>query len=255
MGEVGRWHLKTAAQSSVYDVLAAFVTGRRDGVRELRPTYFIPIATTTDTLPQGVLATEGVGRVEDTSQSTAQIDKLYLAQKAKEPSCESETVPIAGMTNAAELSAGFNYWGRFTFDSTTEYLAADVTFNHLLKIPLAFDLGASPLGAVQRDDKVRFAAGAFVGLLTPPLYLIHGLWRNELGTQATAYVIAQDPLTYGVYVSAFLRTSLEVSNTIVRLQAGPTRDVRNELWGVMIAAGFELPGARWVRGGGSIGTH
>ena len=63
------------------------------------------------------------------------------------------------MTNAAELSAGFNYWGRFTFDSTTEYLAADVTFNHLLKIPLAFDLGVSPLGAVQRDDKVPVRRG------------------------------------------------------------------------------------------------
>jgi hypothetical protein len=202
-----------------------------------------------------MLATEGVGKIEDTSESTAQIDKLYLAQKAKEQSCERETVPIAGMTNAAELSAGFNYWGRYTFDSTTQYLAADVTFNHLLKIPLAFDLGVSPLGAVQRDDKVRFAAGGFVGLLTPPLYLVHGLWRNEVGAQATAYVIAQDPVTYGVYVSAFLRTSLEVSDKIVRLQVGPTRDLRNEVWGVMIAAGFELPGARWVRGGGSIGTH
>jgi hypothetical protein len=163
--------------------------------------------------------------------------------------------PHRGHDQRRRAVRGLQLLGRFPFDSTTEYLAADVTFNHLLKIPLAFDLGASPLGAVQRDDKVHFAAGGFVGLLTPPLYLIHGLWRNELGTQATAYVIAQDPLTYGVYVSAFLRTSLEVSNTIVRLQAGPTRDLRNELWGVMIAAGFELPGARWVRGGGSIGTH
>ena len=255
MGEVGRWHLKTAAQSSVYDVLAAFVTERRDGVRELRPTYFIPIATTTDTLPRGMLATEGAGDVDDKSKPTEQIDKLYYAQKAKEQSCERETVPIAGMTNAAELSAGFNYWGRFTFDHTTQYLAADVTFNHLLKSPLAFDLGVSPLGAVQRNDRVRFAAGAFAGLLTPPLYLIHGLWRNEVGVQAAAYFIAQDPATYGIYASVFLRTSLEVSNTIVRLQAGPTYDPRNDAWGVTIAAGFELPGLRWVRGGGSIGTH
>ena len=59
------------------------MTERRDGVRELRPTYFIPIATTTDTLPQGMLATEGVGEVEDTSESTAQIDKLSHAQKAR----------------------------------------------------------------------------------------------------------------------------------------------------------------------------
>ena len=62
-------------------------------------------------------------------------------------------------------------------------------------------------------------------------------------------------MTYGAYASVFLRTSLEVSNTIVRLQAGPTYDLRNQVWGATIAAGFELPGLRWVRGGGSIGTH
>ena len=252
---VGRAHLKTAAQSSVYDVLAAFVTERRDGARELRPTFYVPIATTADTLPRGMLATEGTGAVEEQPRSTAPINQLYYAQKAKEQDCDKETVPIGGMANAAVLSAGFNYWGRFTFDRNTEYLAADVSFNHLLNVPLAFDVGASPLGAVQRNDRVRFAAGGFAGLLTPPLYLVHGLWRNEVGVQATAYVIAQDPVTYGTYASVFLRTSLEVSNTIVRLQAGPMYDLRNQVWGATIAAGFELPGLRWVRGGGSIGTH
>jgi hypothetical protein len=252
--QVGRMHLKTAAQSSVYDVLAAFVTERRDGAREVRPMYFVPIATTTDTLPRGMLATEGGGDVENV-QETEQITKLSTAQKAKQPFCEQETAPIGGMSHAVELSAGFNYWGRFTYDRTTQYLAADVTFNHLLKIPLAFDIGASPLGAVQRGDRTSFAAGGFAGLLTPPLYLVHGLWRNEVGAQAMAYVIAQDPVSYGAYVTFFLRTSLEVSNTIVRLQVGPTHDLRNEAWGVTIAAGFELPGLRWVRGGGALGTR
>jgi hypothetical protein len=253
----GRDHLQAAARLSVHDVLAAFVTQRRDGVREVAAAYFIPIATTTDNLPRGVPATEGAGDVEEAPpKPTEQITQLSQAQTAKKGRCDQETVPIGGMYNAAELSAGFNYWGKWTFDGTTDYLSADLTFNHLLKrIPLAFDLGVSPFGGVHRDGQTRFAAGGFVGLLTPPLYLVHGLWRNELGAQATAYVIVRDPLSYGTYLSAFLRTSLEVSNTIVRLQVGPTYDLRTEAWGATIAAGFELPGLRWVRGGGAIGTR
>jgi hypothetical protein len=249
-------HVDEAEVASAYDVIAAFVARQRDAARELKPIYFMPSAMNQNALPGAVSATEGrADGSELPLQSTQTINRIFYEQKGKIGACAKETVPIDGMSNPAELSSGIDYWGRTNFDGGGFLVAVDVVGNHLGKqVPLSVEGGLSPVGIDHWGGKTTFAPGALAGVFTPPLYLLHGLWRNELGGQWTARVRVGNGGGWATYGTVALRSSLEVASFIVRVQVGPSWDPRTERVGVAGSLGVELEGLRWVRGGGTLGN-
>jgi hypothetical protein len=124
-------------------------------------------------------------------------------------------------------------------------LSAGASANHLFDFPLAVE-GRAALGVSRIGDTLRFAPGAGAAVLTPPLYLVHGLWRNEVGLGADAYYSFN--LRADAVAGAFLRSSLEVSTTIIRAEVGAIWDTRTQDYGVMVGLAFNRN--RWIRGGG-----
>jgi hypothetical protein len=253
-----REQIDAAESASVYDVIAAFVTRKRDGAREIKPTIYMPVATTRDALPAAVGTTEGRddGAADKPLKSTPYISQITMGQRRKLGVCAQETVPIDGMSNPAELSSGRDYWVNTRIDDAGWYGGIDVVWNYLFEaFPSAIEGGLSPAGVDYRGGVTTFAPGILAGVFLGPLYLVHGLWRNEIGVQGTAFARLGNVADWGTYVTGGLRSSLEVATTIYRLQVGPSFDPRTEKVGVAAAFGVELDltKSRSVRGGGTIG--
>ena len=168
------------------------------------------------------------------------------------------TVPIDGISNPANINAGLDFWLAGALDSQTQYASFDVRLNHfffdLMSARFAWELGLGPAGYVHRGGRNAYAPSALGGILSPPLYLLHGLWRNEIGVQARSYLVVSDPVQFNGYGSTFLRSSIEAANTIFRFQVGPTVDFRSGRWGLEGSVGLELARLRWITGGGSLGS-
>jgi hypothetical protein len=250
---VARESLRRAETASIYDVLATFVTQRRDPARELRPLYFMPKAMSRDPLPESVFVNEG-GGAGSPVQSTTFINRLYYAQKDQERACAAATVAIEGMSNAAELSFGIDFWARARVEEQAWTATVDATATHLLESGWLSVEGGLSAGVDRREGQAAFAPGAVGGVLSPPLYLAHGLWRNELGAQAVGLLRFGGGRRADAYGAAFWRTSLEIADKIWRLQVGATYDPVTERVGGMAAIGVEPARWRRVRGGGSLGN-
>jgi len=188
----------------------------------------------------------------------AVIEHIYEGQKRglTDGTCVAEMVPIDGISNPDMINGGVDFWAIGTGDGETTYGSLDVLYNHrlfsLMSLPVSWE-GGLGIGYLRREGRDGWAPSAILGILTPPLYLIHGLWRNEIGAQAKGYVlVASGPDQANGYGSAFLRSSLEVATWILRLQAGPTVDFRTGRLGIVGGLGLEFPGTRWIAGGGSL---
>jgi hypothetical protein len=269
--KVARYQIDEAERSSAYDVLAAFVTGKRDAAREIRPVYFVPSEITKNPLPGAVKATRGRESTEHKAQAvkgaTAQpgttlmnpavIESMYWREKVglTDSTCKVDMDPIDGISNPAIINGGIDFWGVGAGDRHTKYGSFDVLFNHRLfsfmSLPVSWE-GGLGIGYLRREGHDSWAPSAVLGGLAPPLYLIHGLWRNELGVQARGYLLTSSPREVDGYGTAFLRSSLEVATVVFRLQAGPTVDFRTGNLGFAGAVGVEFAGLRWITGGGSL---
>ena len=263
-----RSQIDEAEKASVYDVLKTFMTGQRDAGREVRPVYFIPSEITPNSLPGPVWATRGEDPPDNAVAQTAQqaappvvnppvIEKMYREQRSglTDGVCVAEMVPIDGISNPALINGGVDFWAVGTGDGQTKYGSLDVLYNHRLvsfmSLPVSWE-GGLGIGYVRREGRDSWAPSAILGGLAPPLYLIHGLWRNELGAQAKGYLVTNGPNQVDGYASVFVRSSLEVATVILRLQAGPTVDFRTGRFGAVGGFGVELAGLRWISGGGSL---
>jgi hypothetical protein len=280
-----RFHIDQAEKASVFDVLAAFMTGTRDSQREILPVYYMPSEITSNPLPGYVWATSGAdagaaplkaitgGKAETASPSSKAwaappdgppkvqnpeiIERIYEQQShgLYRGTCVVEMVPIDGISNPAMINGGIDFWAVAAGDGQLKYGSLDVLYNHRLasfmSLPFSWE-GGLGIGYLQREGANGWAPSAILGVLAPPLYLIHGLWRNELGAQTKGYLATGSPQGSNGYASLFLRSSLEVATMIVRLQAGPTVDFRTGRFGLGGALGLEFSGTRWVTGGGSL---
>ena len=285
--DTARFQIDAAEKASVYDVLAAFITGKRDLGREIRPVLYMPSEITPNPLPGPVWGMRGelpppeeaaskdrvvgvaqAGPPPATTGGPAQqgrdiakvINDIYTQQKQRlEEGCVGDMVPIDGISNPALINGGVDFWASGAGDSQMKSAGVDVLYNHRLfslkSLPVFWE-GGFGFGYVRREGRDGAAPSATLGLLAPPLYLVHGLWRNEIGAQAKGYYfIASGPNQFDGYVGPILRSSLEASTVIVRVQAGPTIDLRTGRLGVVAALGFQFSGTRWITGGGSMGTY
>ena len=256
--QFGRDHISAAEKASVLDVLTTFVTGKRDSAREIRPVYFIPSETTPNPLPGTVWAHSGI--VAEPTEPPKIVGTMYKQQVAgldrDNHACTVETVPIDGMSNPSRVNAGIDFWAGGYIDRTTTYGSLDAIWNHglvdIMSVPFYYELGISPLGYVERDSKSNYTPGILAGVVLPPVYLAHGLWRNEIGFQARSYLTTTGSTQINGYGTASLRSSIEASTTVIRLQAGPTIDLRTGRIGVQAAFGVELAPLRWITGGGAM---
>ena len=281
--DTARFQIDAAQKASVYDVLAAFITGKRDAGRETRPVLYMPSEITPNPLPGPVWGTRGdapppkdeetrdrvVGvaqkalpptkgaKQEDSPRNPAVIDDIYWQQKhSLQAGCVGEMVPIDGISNPALINGGVDFWLSGAGDSEMKSGGLDIIYNHrlfsLMSLPVSWE-GGLGFGYMRREGRDGTAPGATLGMLAPPLYLVHGLWRNEIGVQAKGtYFITSGPNQFDGYLSAILRSSIEAATVIVRLQAGPTIDFRTGRLGVAAALGFQFSGTRWITGGGSM---
>jgi hypothetical protein len=169
--------------------------------------------------------------------------------------CVEATVPIDGMSNPAVLNGGIDFWGSVIGDGDLRYGSIDAVYNHhlfdLMSFPFSWEAGAG-VGVLEREDHRASVPSGLVGLGLPPLYLAHGLLRNEIVLQARGYLVSWDLDQRNAYGTALLRTSIEADTWIVRLQVGPTVDLRSERVGLVAGVGIELARLRWFGGGGSL---
>jgi hypothetical protein len=284
--DISRGQIDAAEKASVFDVLSAFITRARDAGREVAPIYYLPSETTPDPLPGRVwayqvdIATEkkdkqvvggkkATTRVTSNRVATSQqpvpevknpkvINDLYDVQRAQltDGHCPAvEMVPIDGISNPALIDGGVDLWGGWTGDSQLNYGSLDVLYNHRLtsfmSLPFFWEAGAG-VGYLRREGQGGWAPSLLLGGLGPPLYLVHGLWRNEIGAQVRGYLATHSSKEGNGYGTLFLRSSIEAATTIIRLQVGPTVDFRSGRFGVVAALGVEFAGARWITGGGSL---
>jgi hypothetical protein len=264
--DVGRRQIDTAEIASVRDVLETFVTGARDPAREVRPVYYMPSEITPNPLPKHVWGTRGTESptrappavLDDLSrQQMAGLVAVPHAGKHHQLVCRPnlETVPIDGTSNPALINGGIDFYAVAAGLGGVTYGSIDVLYNHRLwsfmSLPFSWE-GGLGMGYLRRDARNSWAPSATFGMLAPPLYLVHGLWRNELGGQVKGYVVTNGPDQADGYASPFIRTSLEVATVIVRLQAGPTWDFRTGRAGFVGGLGLEFAGLRWITGGGSL---
>jgi hypothetical protein len=266
----GRAHLDEAEKSSVLDVLTAFVTGKRVAAREIRPVYFIPSEINPDPVSGTVWAARGtVWAAKDEAREMEApsagrdpdpvVNQDYQAQlnslDAAHQGCVGATVSIDGMSNPAVLNGGIDFWGSATLDGDLWYGSLDAVYNHhlfdLMSFPFSWEAGAG-IGYLEREDHRATAPSGLVGLGLPPLYLVHGLWRNEIFLQARGYLPSWDLDQRNGYGAALLRASIEADTWIIRLQAGPAVDFRSGQVGVVAGVGVEFARLRWFGGGGSF---
>jgi hypothetical protein len=258
-----RFQIDAAEKASVADVLAAFVTGKRDLAREVRPVFYMPAEITPNPLPGPVW---GIRGALSTSNDPAQgpnpkiIDDIYRQQKEQQAAgcVENELVPIDGISNPALINGGVNFWALYGHDARTDAASVDIIYNHRLfsamSLPVFWE-GGLGMGYMRRNDRSGWAPAGVLGLVAPPLYLVHGLFRNDLGTQVRGTTfVSTGSNEYDGTATLFLRSSVEAASVIGRIQAGPTIDFRSGRWGFAIAAGFEFPGTRWITGGGALGA-
>jgi hypothetical protein len=273
--ETARFQIDAAQKAAVYDVLAAFITGKRDPGRETRPVLYMPSEITPNPLPGPVWGTRGdaphpkgeetkirVVGVAQTAKGPAPdelpvINDIYWQQKhSLQAGCVEEMVPIDGISNPALINGGVDFWASGAGDREMWSGGIDVLYNHrlfsLMSLPVSWE-GGIGFSYLRRDGRDGAAPGATLGLLAPPLYLLHGLWRNEIGVQAKGYYfITSGPNQFDGSLNPILRSSIEAATVIVRLQAGPTIDFRTGRLGVAAALGFQFSGTRWITGGGSM---
>ena len=264
----GRQQIAAAEKASVLDVLQTFVTGERDPAREVRPTYYMPAEIDPQPLPGKVWAPRGA--LEPTDKRPPVIEKLAQQQRIglrdetskdgvdsapqEDHRCKDATVtvPIDGMSNPALINGGVDFYGGTAIDRSTTVISFDVVYTNrlfsLMALPFSWE-GGLGLGHLRRDNREGWAPSVVIGVLAPPIYLINGLWRNEIGGGVKGYVGPDEP---DAYVSPFLRSSLEAATVIFRLQAGPTFDFRTGRAGVVAALGLEFSGLRWITGGGAL---
>lgn len=258
---IARAQIDAAERASVIDVLAAFVTGKRDLAREARPLFYMPAAITPNPLPGPVWGIRGaLSTSNDPAHGSTPkvIDEIYRQQKEQQAAgcVASEMVPIDGISNPALINGAVDFWARWGHDGRTDSASVDVLYNHRLfsamSLPVFWE-GGLGMGYMRRDDRNGWAPAGVLGMIAPPLYLIHGLLRNDLGAQVRGTaVVNAGPNAYDGHATVFLRSSVEAASVIGRVQAGPTIDVRNGRWGFMLAAGFEFAGTRWITGGGAL---
>lgn len=252
LSQFGRYHIADAEHASAYDLISAFVTGTRVSAREIRPTYFVPIAITPNALPEPISGKESV------EQGSPLTQHLYYQQVRglDQSQCTAETVPIDGMSNPSIIKSGVDYWVDTSIGRDISFFAFSIAYNRYLadfmNQPAYWEGTVSPVGVVHRYGSDHYAPSASLGLLTPPLYLIHGLIRTEIGLQARGYVFLDDHFRIDGFGTPFLRASLEAATVIFRLQAGPSFDFQTGEVGIQASLGVELAKDRSITGGGSL---
>ena len=287
--EISRGQIDAAEKASVFDVLQAFIiTHTRDAGREMAPVYYLPFETTPNPLPGPVwgvhadIVTEKkdkqvVGGREEimkvTTNRAAQtqqqakpevlnpqvIENSYRQQTTSlaDGHCPAvEMVPIDGISNPALVNGSIDLWGSGIGDSQLKYLSLDLRYNHRLgsfmSLPFFWEAGLG-FGRLWPEGQDRsWAPSAIVGAVAPPLYLVHGLLRNDIGADVRGYLASNSSKEANAYGSVFLRSSIEAATNIIRLQVGPTYDFRTHRFGVIAALGFEIAGSRWITGGGAL---
>ena len=132
-----RFQIDAAEEASVIDVLTAFITGKRDAGREVRPVYYMPAEITRNPLPEPVWGTRGGesagevmadifggpkqmaqaqagGKPKEASKvvNPAVIEHIYEDQKRglTDGTCVAEMVPIDGISNPALINGGVDFW-------------------------------------------------------------------------------------------------------------------------------------------------
>jgi hypothetical protein len=286
--DTARDQIDAAEKASVFDVLQTFIiTHTRDAGRELAPVYYLPFETTPNPLPGPVwgghvdVVTEKKDRqvvggkqevmqvISNRAAQTQQqakpevknpqvIEDIYKQQTSSltDGRCPAvEMVPIDGISNPALINGSVDLWASGAGDSQLKYGSIDVLYNHRLlsfmSLPFFWEAGLG-LGYLQREGQKGLAPSAILGALAPPLYLVHGLFRNDLGADVRGYLATNSSKEANGYGSVFLRSSLEAATTILRLQVGPTFDFRSQRFGVAAALGVEIAGSRWITGGGAL---
>ena len=191
-------------------------------------------------------------------QNPQVIEDIYKQQTSEltDGHCPAvEMVPIDGISNPALINGSVDLWGSGTGDSQLKYGSIDVLYNHrllsVMSLPFFWEAGFG-LGYLRREGQDGLAPSAILGGLAPPLYLLHGLLRNEIGADVRGYLATNSSKEANGYGSVFLRSSLEAATTIFRLQVGPTVDFRTGRFGVVAALGVEIAGSRWITGGGAL---
>lgn len=255
MTSFAQQHVYSAESAAAYDLIATFVTRTRVAERETHPLYFVPTETTADALPESVRGDPFVGRGPSVLQTAHTRQRSGL--NAAGTSCTVPTISIDGISNPSRVNGGLDPWLVTSTGRDIVYGAVDFTYEDQLadfmRQPFYWVVGAAPLGWVARDNGVHFAPGVMGEVLLPPLYLGHGVWRQDLGLQARGYVFRESGGTHVQgYGGPVLRGSLEAANFIVRLQAGPTFDFSTGQVGVQASLGIEVAHFRWITGGGSL---
>jgi len=289
--EIARGQIDAAEKASVFDVLQAFIiTHARDAGREMAPVYYMPFETTPNPLPGTVFGVWGghvdvvtakkdqqvVGGKKEVMQVTTNraaqtqeqakpevknpqvIEDIYKQQTSSlsDGHCPGvEMVPIDGISNPALINGSVDLWASGAGDSQLRYGSIDLLYNHRLlsfmSLPFFWEAGLG-LGYLRREGQNGLAPSAILGALAPPLYLVHGLLRNDIGTDVRGYLATNRSNEANGYGSLFLRSSLEAATTIIRLQVGPTFDFRSQRFGVVASVGVEIAGSRWITGGGAL---
>ncbi len=235
----GREQLEGAAKASAFDLVMTFVTQQRNLARELAALAYVPIETTHDELPRAVrwgeAADQGAAQDLVKQVSDAQIQKGCVGAE-----------PVDGINAPVEIESAMDMTANLSWGhgAAPTRLSAGMSANHLFQFPLAVE-GRVAAGVSSVDDKWRFAPGVGGSVLSPPLYLVHGLWRNEVGAGVETYYSFN--LRPDAAALAFLRSSLEVSTTIIRVEGGAIFDARTQSYGFMLGVAFNR--TRWIRGG------
>ena len=227
-----RFQIDAAEKASVIDVLAAFVTGKRDAGREMRPVYYMPAEITPNPLPgpSGEARVCGedmtdIFHVGSMSQSPGRkprsiqggrpgsIDHLQGTEarvdrgRVRDGSDRRHQQPGADQRRRRLL-------GDRDGDSGTRDGSLDVLYNHrlfsLMSLPVS---GRAAWEWVTCGGRIETAGRppAILGMVAPPLYWSTGCWRNEIGAQAKGYDLSQRSGPGDGYGGAFLRSSVEVA--------------------------------------------
>ena len=156
-----RFQIDAAEKASVIDVLAAFVTGKRDLARETRPVFYLPAEITPNPLPGPVWGIRGALSTSDVPSPGPNpkiIDDIYRKQKEQQAAgcIESEMVPIDGISNPALINGAVDFWALWGHDAKTDAVSVDVLYNHrlfaVMSLPVFWE-GGLGMGYMRRDDR------------------------------------------------------------------------------------------------------
>jgi hypothetical protein len=120
--DVARHQIDAAEKAAVVDVLAAFITGRRDAGREVAPVYYMPFETTPNALPGPVWSyhvditvEKNKSEVVGGQKETVRVTSNRVAQAAQTQQAPAAT-PAPEVKNPKVIND--------TYDDQTRYLSA-----------------------------------------------------------------------------------------------------------------------------------